>query len=237
MPVVSRSAGRISIANSLLAALPRKDYLRLLPLLEPVTLTFGEVLYEAGQSIDHVHFPGGALVSLLATVDAGQALEVGLVGREGMIGIPLALGIGISPVSALVQGGGTAMRMSALQFRSALPRCLQLQRELHRYAHVLMTAATQTAACNRFHVVEARLARRLLMTRDLLRSGRFRFTQEFLAHMLGVRRVGVTKAAHALKTRGLISYSRGNIVILDGRGLEAVSCTCYEQLRNRTGPA
>jgi len=237
MPVANRAANRIPVANSLLAALPRRDYLRLLPLLEPVTLIFGEVLYESGQPIRHVFFPNDALVSLLASVDARQALEVSLVGREGMVGIPLALGIAISPVRALVQGSGTAMRMEAASFCREFARCAPLQRELHRYAHVLMTEVTQTAACNRFHVIEARLARRLLMTRDLLRSGHFRFTQEFLAHMLGVRRVGVTKAAYALKKHKLIDYSRGSIVILDGPGLETASCSCYELLRDQASRA
>jgi len=234
MPVARSAANRIPVANKLLAALPRVDYLRLLPLLEPVMLKFGEILHEAGKPIQHVYFPNDALVSLLAFVDDRQSLEVGLVGCEGMVGIALALGVAITPLRALVQGSGTAMRMTTSRFRRELPRSTPLQRELHRYTHVLMTAVTQAAACNRFHVVEARLARRLLMTRDLLQSDRFRFTQEFLAHMLGVRRVGVTKAAHALKKRGLISYSRGSIVILDGSGLQAASCPCYELLRDRT---
>ena len=218
----------IPVANNLLAALPRKNYLRLLEGLEPVTLTFGEVLYEPEQPIRHVYFPNNSLVSLLTLVDGRRALEVGLVGREGMVGIPLALGIGVSSVRALVQGSGTAMRMSSARFRREFRNSPPLQRELYRYTHVLMAQVTQTAACNRFHVVEARLARWLLMTRDRVRSEQFRLTQEFLAHMLGVRRVGVTKAAGALQRRKLISYSRGNIRILDQRGLEAASCRCYE---------
>jgi CRP-like cAMP-binding protein len=233
MPFVSLAANRIIIANKLLSALPRRDYLRLLPLLEPVTLTSGEILQEAGHPILHVYFPNDALVSLLASVDDRQTIEVGIVGCEGMVGIALALGVTITPLHALVQGSGTAMRMAAVRFRHELPRSLPLQRELHRYAHALMTAVTQTAACNRFHLIEARLARRLLMTRDMLRSERFRFTQEFLAQMLGVRRAGVTKAAHDLRMRGLIDYSRGSIVILDGAGLGAASCSCYKPLRNR----
>lgn len=228
---------RIATANSLLAALPRRDYLRLLPLLEPVKLTFGEILHEAGDPVLQVYFPEDALVSLLASVDSRHSLEIGLVGREGMVGIALALGVAITPLRALVQAGGTAMRMGSTRFRHELLRSVPLQRELHRYAHVLMTAVTRAAACNRFHVIEARLARRLLMTRDLLQSERFRLTQEFLAHMLGVRRVGVTKAAHALKKRRLISYSRGSIVIVDSPGLESASCSCYKLLRDRAAPA
>ena len=226
------AANPIPVANSLLAALPRKDYLRLLAGLEPVALTFGEVLYEPGQPIRHVYFPNDSLVSLLTLADGHLALEVGLVGREGMVGIPLALGIGVSPVRALVQGAGTAMRMESGRFRTEFRHSPPLQRELHRYTHVLMAQISQTAACNRFHVVEARLARWLLMTRDRVRSNQFRLTQEFLAHMLGVRRVGVTKAAGALQRRHLISYSRGNIRILDLKGLEAASCRCYEIVKD-----
>jgi CRP-like cAMP-binding protein len=224
-------------ANSLLAALPRKDYLHLRAGLEPVPLTFGEVLYEPGQRIRHVYFPNDSLVSLLTLVDGRLALEVGLVGREGMVGIPLALGVGVTSVRALVQGGGTAMRMDAARFRREFPRCASLRRAIYHYAHVLMAQVTQTAACNRFHVVEARLARWLLMTRDRVRSEQFRLTQEFLAHMLGVRRVGVTNAAGALQRRKLISYRRGNIRILDQAGLQAASCRCYEIVNEAHEPA
>ncbi|MGH8642841.1 MAG: Crp/Fnr family transcriptional regulator [Burkholderiales bacterium] len=220
----------IPAANSLLAALPARQYRRLLANLEPVALTFGEVLYDPGQPIRHVYFPSDSLVSLLTLVDGRLALEVGLVGREGMVGIPLALGVGVTSVRALVQGAGTALRMESARFRRELPRCASLRRELHRYAHVLMAQITQTAACNRFHVVKARLARWLLMTRDRVRSDQFRLTQEFLAHMLGVRRVGVTDAAGALQERELISYRRGHIRILDGIGLQAAACRCYERV-------
>ena len=216
-----------AIANSLLAALPRKSYLRLLPGLIPVELGFGEVLYEPGKPIRDVYFPGQSLVSLLTLVEGHLALEVGLVGREGMVGVPLALGIGASPVRALVQGAGPALRMSAAGFRRELSRSPPLQRELYRYVHTLMAQISQTAGCNRFHVVEARLARWLLMTRDRVRSGEFRMTHEFLSHMLGVRRVGVTEAASALQRRKLIEYSRGDITILDDRGLERAACSCY----------
>jgi len=220
------------IPNSLLAALPRKSYLRLLPGLVPVELVFGDVLYEAGQPIRDVYFPSQSLVSLLTVVEGHLALEVGLVGREGMVGFPLALGVGVSPVRALVQGAGPALRMNAARFRKELGNSPPLQRELYRYVHAMMTQISQTAACNRFHVVEARLARWLLMTRDRVGSGEFRMTQEFLSNMLGVRRVGVTEAASALQRRKLIEYSRGNIRILDDRGLEEACCSCYEMVRD-----
>jgi len=220
------------VANSLLAALPRRDYRRLLSGLEPVTLTFGEILYEPGKPIRHVYFPTDSLVSLLTLADGHLALEVGMVGHEGMVGTPVPLGINVSAVRALVQGSGTAMRMTSARFRKEFHNCPPLQRALYRYIHVLMAQVTQTAACNRFHVVEARLARWLLMTRDRVRASQFRLTQEFLAHMLGVRRVGVTKAASALQQKKLIIYSRGEISILDGQGLEAAACRCYQIARS-----
>jgi len=215
------------VANSLLAALPSKNYQRLLSGLEPVTLNFGDVLYEAGQKIRHVYFPGNSLVSLLTLIEGHLALEVGMVGREGMVGIPLALGADVSPVRALVQGAGTALRMKSARFSREIRKSPQLQHEVYGYANALIAQVSQTAACNRFHVVGARLARWLLMTRDRMRSREFRLTQEFLSHMLGVRRVGVTNAARALQDRKLIDYSRGKISILDDKGLEAAACECY----------
>jgi CRP-like cAMP-binding protein len=223
-----RMAQPATPANSLLAALPRKEGLRLIGQMEQIALTYGEVLYEPGAQIKYVYFPNDSLVSLLTLVDRHQALEVGLVGREGMVGIPLALEIGVSPVRALVQGSGTAMRMKAAPFLKELAQSVALHRELHRYTYSLMAQITQTAACNRFHVVEARLARWLLMTQDRLQSNQFLLTQEFLSHMLGVRRVGVTKAARTLQQDKLIKYSRGNISILNRKGLEAAACSCYE---------
>ena len=219
-------------ANRLLRALPREDYQRLLAELEPVTLTYGQVLYEPGEQIRHVYFPSGAHVSLLMLVAHDKALEVGLVGREGMVGVPLALGLDVSPVRARVQGTGSASRMEAARFREELGRCPPLQRELYRYAYAKLVQARQTAACNRFHHVEARLARWLLMTSDRVRSDQFHLTHEFLADTLGIRRVGVTNAATALQRRKLIGYRRGNIRILDRKGLKAASCGCYEIVRN-----
>jgi CRP-like cAMP-binding protein len=217
--------------NRLLASLPRQSYRDLLPHLDPVTLVFGDVLYEPGARIREVYFPSKSVVSLLTVVDGHHALEVGLVGLEGMVGLPLALGVETSPVRALVQGGGRAMQMSAAHFRTAFAANPALQRGLGRYTHALMAQITQTAACNRFHGVEARFARWLLMTRDRVGSGEFRLTHEFLAHMLGVRRVGVTHAASALQGRGLIEYRRGHIRILDPQGLEAAACSCYRRAR------
>ena len=226
------SAAGGQIANSLLAALPREDYQSLLGELEPVTLTAGEVLYESGERIRHVYFPGDAQVSLVIVMPDRKVLEIGLVGREGMVGIALALGAEASPVRALVQGSGSALRMKAASFREALGRCLALQHELHRYAYAKLVQARQTAVCNRFHQIEARLAGWLLMTRDRVRSDQFHLTHKFVAASLGIRRVGVTNAAGALQRCKLISYRRGNIRILDRKGLKAASCGCYEIVRN-----
>jgi len=215
------------VANSVLAALPRRAFEGLQSGLETVTLEFGAVLYEPKQEIHHVYFPTDSLVSLLTVVDNHSALEVGMVGREGMVGMALTLGSSVSPVRALVQGAGTALQMTAARFRREFERGPLLRRGLYRYLNALMAQITQTAACNRFHNVEGRLARWLLMTSDRLRSDKFELTQEFLSHMLGVRRVGVTEAASALQRRGLIEYRRGHLHILDHPALEAASCACY----------
>jgi len=222
----------VPVANHLLAALPRKDYQRLLTGLEPVTLTFGEVLYEPGKPIRHAYFPTNSLVSLLTLVEGHMALEIGLVGREGMLGIPVALGINDSPARALVQGTGTALRMTSVHLRREYKKYGPLHRELNRYIHNRIVQVSQTAACNRFHPIEARLARWLLMTRDRMRTDHFHLTHELLGNMLGVLRVAVTNAANALRRRKLISYGRANITILDGNGLEAAACPCYEVVKD-----
>ena len=214
--------------NALLAGLPRKEYARLRVELEPVSLKFGQVLYEPGKSIRHVYFPVDCLISLLTTVDRRRSLEVGMVGNEGMAGMPFILGIGISGVRALVQGGGEALRMAAAPFRLEFDRNPPLQQALYRYMYALMAQISQTAACNRFHAAGPRLARWLLMTRERVMSDQFPLTHEFLAHMLGMRREGVTEAASALKDRKLIDYRRGEVRILNVHGLKAASCSCYE---------
>jgi PAS domain S-box-containing protein len=228
--IEQKAAAQDRIANHLLAALPRRDYLDLLAGLEPVTLTYGMVLYEPEDAIRHVFFPVDCLVSLLTTVEDRQATEVGLVGREGMVGIALALGSELTSVRALVQASGTAMRMKAARFRKVFEQCLPLQHEVYRYAYAKLAMARQTVACNQFHAIEARLARWLLMTSDRVRSEEFLLTQRFLANMLGVRRGSVNAAAGALQERKLIRYSRGRIRILDRKGLEAASCRCYTRV-------
>ncbi len=230
-PGHAAAAARTGLENRLLAALPRKDYSRLVGSLEPVTIRYGEVLYEPGERIRHVYFPYNCLVSLLTLVEGRRALEVGLVGREGMIGARLALGATTSSVRALVQGTGIAMRMNSERFLREFRRSQTLQRVLLQFTDMLMVQISQTAACNRFHIVEARLARWLLMTAERMGSAAFHLTHGFLAEMLGVRREGVTLAASALQRRGIIRYRRGNITIPNLRDLEAACCSCYRQLQ------
>lgn len=216
------------VANNILAALPHAQLALMMPSMQPVTLTFGDVLYLSGEPIQHIYFPIDALVSLLTQIEGHQAIEVGLVGHEGMLGIPLALGVKKSPVRALVLGTGLALRMESTAFLTEFNNNEDFKREVYRYTYELMVQMTQTAACNRFHCVEARLARWLLMTRDRVLSNQFHLTQELLGDMLGVRRAGVTKAAGNLRQRKLISYIRGDIHILDGVGLESAACQCYQ---------
>ena len=215
------------IESNLLAAIPGKEFQRLQAMCEPVTLRLGEQIYKTDGRIRHVYFPGTSLLSLMAQADDQLAVEVGLVGREGMLGVPLILGHRISSISATVQVTGSAIRIAADPFCEEFRNSTALQRVLYLYTNTLMAQISRTAACNRFHMLEQRLARWLLMTHDRVMSDHFRITHEFLSHVLGVRRVGVTKAAQILQMRHLISYSRGDIQVLDRAGLEATACQCY----------
>ena len=213
-------------SNHLLGDLPSSDRARIAALMQPVLLKFGDVLYEA-KAIEHVYFPVDCLVSLLAPLKGHLAVECAVVGSEGMVGVGLALGVRRSSVQAIVQGSGTALRMGASSFQREFQRNTVLQTGIYRYIHLLMGQLTQTAACNAFHSIEARSARWLLMTRDRTQSDELELTHEFLARMLGVRRVGVTVAAGNLQREGLIAYSRGRIAILDPGKLEKRACECY----------
>jgi CRP-like cAMP-binding protein len=215
-----------------LARLPRKDYRRLLRVLEPVELAFGQILYESQGPIRHVYFPTDCFVSMLTGVDGNRSSEVGLIGSEGMVGLPVALGIAVSPFRAVVQGGGTAMRMKIADFRREFSESAALRRELFLFTHLLMIQIAQTAACNRFHRVSQRMARWMLMTSDRVESNEFRITQQFLALMLGVRRVGVSVAASGLRERKLLAYRRGCFTILSHRGLVAAACGCYKTVKD-----
>lgn len=215
------------VVNRLIAGLPREERARLLERCEPTELAFGEILCEPGRPFRQVYFPLTAFISLVASLNGHQPLEIRLVGNEGVLGATLALGVATIPLRGVVQGSGTALRMAAPQFRRALRENPFLLRTLNRYLYVLITQLSQTAACNRFHELDARLARWLLMIHDRAHADHFDLTHELLADMLGVRRSGVTLAAGALQRSKLIGYSRGKIRILDRKGLEAASCECY----------
>lgn len=221
------SITQIPVTNQLLFQLPANERYAFMTACETVELAFGEVLVEPTECVSHVYFPLDGFISLIVKLDDGHRLEVGMAGREGMMGISLVLGIEEAPLSALVQGAGSALRMEAASFQQLLLSSPVLHQWLKRYLYVVMNQFARSAACNHFHQVEARLARWLLMTQDRAGADRLQLTHEFLAMMLGVRRAGVTLAAIALQTRGLIRYQRGEITVLDRPGLIEASCGCY----------
>ena len=215
--------------NLLLSALPASALRKLLSGEDPVPLVLSDRLFERGQRARHVYFPIDAFVSLLTpgATQGSAALEVALVGNEGMVGSWLLLGVDASPLRALVQGGGLAWRVDTKTFGREVAASRKLREVFDRYLYVQLVQLAQTAWCTRFHVVESRLARWLLMTKDRAHSREFCITHQFLAQMLGVRRAGVTRAAASLKRRKLIRYSRGDLEIVDVLGLEKAACSCY----------
>ena len=210
-------------SNRLLAALPFKEYERLAPNLKPFSLKYGDAIYAEGSLIKYVYFPLGGIVSLLSAVDERSLLEVGIVGREGMVGLPVFLGVKRSANRAIVQGTGESLRLTTAAFISVC----SFQGDLP----ILLRQISQSAVCFRFHSVEERLARWLLMTSDRIGSNDFQLTQEFLSNMLGVRREAVNKSAVEFHSRGLINYSRGHIEITDRRKLEETACKCYALIK------
>ncbi len=220
---------RPALANRLIEGMPRPDRENLLAACDQIEPELGEVLCEGEGRIRHVYFPTGCFASLTIPSDGDTHLEVGLVGDEGVIGLSLLLGVHIAPQRAVVQGTGTAWRMSAAPFCREVERSVALRRRLSGYLYVMLRQLAQTAVCTHFHVMEARLARWLLMTGDRAHCEEFYITQEFISTMLGVRRAGVNRAAGILQDRKLIHYSRGHMTIVDRRGLQASACSCYAE--------
>ncbi|MBC8164720.1 MAG: Crp/Fnr family transcriptional regulator [Bryobacteraceae bacterium] len=212
--------------SGLLAALPLAEQERLLPELHCVTLALGERIYESSGALDYMYFPTSCIVSLVYTMESGVTAEMGLVGKEGAVGLALFMGGETVPNRAVVQLGGKAIRMRAKALQEEFKRGGALQRGLLRYTQALITQISQTAVCNRLHSVEQRLCRWLLLCHDRAESSELRMTHEFIADMLGGRRQSITIAAGRLQSAGLIHYSRGNITILDRQGLEAITCEC-----------
>ncbi len=217
--------------NRLLAALPEAEYQRLIPHLDHVSLSFKQVLHEVGELIEYVYFPHRAIVSSLSTMADGSMIEVGLVGNDGVIAIPAALGDNIATTTAMVQLPGSGMRMKASVLKSEFQRGGSFQSLLLRYMQAQHTFVSQNAACNRLHHLEGRLARWLLLVYDRVGSNELPLTHEFMAQMLGVRRAGLTEAANSLQQAGLIRYTRGKVTILNREELEAASCECYEIIK------
>jgi len=221
--------------NHLCRLLPRQDRLRLRAICEPVQLVLSKVLNEPGRPTPYVYLPVDSFISLLTVVDDGPALEVGMVGREGIVGIHIILGVKVAPHRALVQGAGNAWRIRTPAFVAELAQSPPLQRVLSRYLYVLMRQLATSAGCLRFHRIGPRLARWLLMTHDRAHADTFQVTQEVLAYMLGVRREGITSSASAMQRAGLIEYRRGNLTVLDRSGLEKAACGCYAKDRAAYG--
>jgi CRP-like cAMP-binding protein len=223
---VSRKAAEPP-ANRLLGLLPPKDYARLRPHLRRIPLEYRQSLYRAHQPIGFVYFIETGVGSLVNTMANGQASEVGTIGNEGLVGLPIVFGDDRAPTSVYIQVPGAGLRMKAALFKKELARSASMRTVMLHYAHAFFNQVAQSAACNQFHSIEQRCCRWMLMTHDRMQSEKFLLTQEFLAMMLGVQRTGVTAAAGTLQRAGLIRYRRGNVTIIDRRGLIRRSCECY----------
>jgi CRP-like cAMP-binding protein len=229
----------LSPKNRILAALPAAEYERLLPNLKPVTLEYKQVLYEPNKTIRHVYFPNDGIISMLSTVVDRILVEVGMVGSEGMFGIPVFLGANSTPHQGIVQVAGSAVRMKAGVLREEFKRGGRLQDLLLRYTQAHLIMLSQTAVCNRIHALDGRLSRWLLMIHDRVDGDEFLLTQDIISQMLGAQRTGVTEAAGTLQKKQMIRYSRGKIAILDRQRLEEAACECYwivrEEIDRLTG--
>lgn len=217
----------LSPKNRILAALPAAEYESLLPDLKPVTLEYKQVLYEPNKTIRYVYFPNDGVISMLSTVVDRILVEVGMVGSEGMFGIPVFLGANSTPHQGIVQVAGSAVRMKAGVLREEFKRGGRLQDLLLRYTQAHLIMLSQTAVCNRIHALDGRLSRWLLMIHDRVDGDEFLLTQDIISQMLGAQRTGVTGAAGTLQKKRMIRYSRGKIAILDRRRLEEAACDCY----------
>jgi CRP-like cAMP-binding protein len=218
-------------ANRLLALLPQPEYARLLPILKPITLKKKEVLYQSGDTIRYCYFPTSGIISLVSTASEGKTVEVGMVGSEGMIGIFALLQIRVIPYDFITQNETEALQIDASALKAEFSRGGQLNVLLLRYVYALLCQISQSAVCHHFHIVEQRLARWLLMSRDRLQSNTVPLTQEFLTYLLGIPRTNVTMTASVLQQAGLINYRRGMITITDEKGLEETACNCYKIIK------
>ena len=222
---------RGGVENLILASLPAEERARLLPQMERVELPRGQVVIEPEAPIPYAYFPAGALISLVAMMEDGRAVEAGTIGRHGMAGLPIVLDGGTTPMRSVVQIEGGAYRLRAESAKREFDAGGALQKALHRYMHALFVASSQSAACNALHPLEGRLCRWLLVAGDGVGSDSLPLTHEYLAIMLGVRRAGVTEACGLLRDKGLIDYTRGKIHLTDRGGLEDVACECYRVVR------
>ena len=217
-----------TIRNEILLGLPSKECDAVFPSLEFVQMPTHYVLHEMGETITHGYFVNSGLASVLSVMADGKSVEVGLAGKEGFIGLPLLVGFSTAPTRVLAQVAGTAYRVPAPKLAEILRRCPHLEKTLNRFAQALTMQATQSAACNRLHEIDERLARWLLMSQDRLGGSSVPLTQEFLAHMLGTRRASVTEAAGDLQRAGLITYTRGEVKVIDRSALKNAACECYD---------
>jgi CRP-like cAMP-binding protein len=220
------------VGNQLLGALPQRDYRRLAAGLESVALNHREVLFEAGEPIRSIYFPESGLVSILVPLEGDKVAEVAVVGREGMVGLPVFLGADSHPHRAIVQAAGSALRLPAKSLQTAVRRSPLLGERLLRYADAFLVQVSQSAVCNCLHPLPKRYCRWLLMAHDRLGFDRLPFTQKLLALMLTVRLASVSEATSALERAGLIRYRRGELHILDRPGLEAAACGCYRLVQD-----